>query len=240
MRLSIAQMVMALGIMIVLCLPSISAEGQTMEKIDPHDDVQMMGSPFAEKNEVSEDIEIFSASIDWSGTSVVCEFTVKGEARNISSDDSVNAYFFNIDLTTETNEEEIAIVFTDTGLTGVSTETGMIFMNEDDFTSVDGTFRFEFEKSHFGSYSEVLDIEVRAQNANGWWDVINWDEGFPDDDDDDDTADDDTSDDDTADDDTSDDDGSDDDDDSPGFSFILLLIASAFTLILIGYRKRRD
>ncbi|MBN1538687.1 MAG: hypothetical protein JW939_00970 [Candidatus Thermoplasmatota archaeon] len=172
---------------------NVSGEGQIMEKTDPDGDVLMMTDPFAEKNEVSNDCEVLSASIDWSGDVVVCQFTVKGEAVATSSDDSTNIYYFNIDLTTETDEEEIFFIYTSTGLSGGSLETGAIALSSDDFSSESGTFTFEFDKTHFGSYTEVLDIEVRATNTNGWMDEIRWDEGLPGDDDiiDDDTVDDD-------------------------------------------------
>lgn len=176
-------------VLLMSIVSNVSGDGQTMEKTDPDDDVMMMTDPFAEKNEVSDDLEILSASIDWSGEVVVCQFTVKGGVVATSSDDSTNIYYFNIDLTTETDEEEIFFIYTATGLSGGSLETGAITLYDDDYSSSEGAFTFEFDKTHFGSYTDVLDIEVRATNTNGWMDEIRWDEGFPGDDDD--TADDD-------------------------------------------------
>ncbi|MGA1872215.1 MAG: hypothetical protein ACMUHY_00960 [Thermoplasmatota archaeon] len=235
MRASGLTVLMIIGICLFLALPSIRADTPIMEKTDPDDDVFMITDPLADPDEVSQDVEILSASIDWSGDTVVCEFIVKGEAVNISSDDSVNVYYFNIDLTTANDEEEIWFLYTDTGLSGGSLETGIITLWEDDFSSVDGTFTFEFDRSHFGEHQDVLDIEVRAQNTNGWLDEIRWGEGLPADDDD--TTDDDETDADSSDDDTSDDDD-DDDDDSPGFSFLLAL-GSVFIVLAVLAQGRR-
>jgi len=221
-------MIVVIGLFMVLFMTSVAAEGQAMEKFDPDDDVVKMGSPSAQADEISKDLEILSASIDWSGDVVMCEFRVKGEVVATSSDSSTNIYNFNIDLTPENNEEEIFFTFSTTGLSGGSVETGVISLYEDDYSSSEGTFSFEFDKTHFGSHTDVLDIEVRATNTNGWLDEIRWGEGFPGDDDD------------TSDDDTTDDDTADDDEDSPGFSLIILLASVIFTLIVIGFRRRRD
>ncbi|MBN1389380.1 MAG: hypothetical protein JXA22_01935 [Candidatus Thermoplasmatota archaeon] len=209
-------------------MTSVAAEGQTMERSDPDDDVLKMADPFAEADEISQDVEILSASIDWSGDKVKCEFRVKGEVVNISSDSSINIYYFNIDLTSENNEEEIFFIYTHTGFSGGSLETGVITLYDNDYSSSEGTFSFEFDKTHFGEYTEVLDIEVRGTNTNGWMDEIKWGEGLP--------GDDDTIDDDTIDDDATDD----DDDDSPGFSFFLILGSISVVLGVLLFRRRRD
>jgi hypothetical protein len=208
-------------------------EGQTMEKTDDQEDVMMIGNPFADPTEASQDLEIISATIDWSGNIVVCEFKVKGEVVNISEGGSKNIYYFNIDIHTENDEEEIWFLYCDTGFSGMSTETGVIELWDDDFTSADGTFTFEFDKMHFGNYSDVLDIEVRAQNTDGWMDEIRWGEGYPADDDD-------ISDDDTVDDDTADDHTSDDDDDSPGFSFVMALGSIVLVITVMYIIQRRE
>lgn len=219
------------GIIILLCLPNISAQEQKMDKIDEDDDVILPYDPLAEKHECTDDLEIISASVDWSGNKVICEFTVKGEVVNVSSDGTENTYYFNLDITNETNEEEIWFTYTFSGFTGAS-EIEIINFCDEDFSSVDGTFKFEFDKRNLNGNPDILDLEVRAMNEDGWFDEINWDEGFPSDDDD--TTDDDTGDDDDTDD---DDDGK---DDSPGFPLMILLVSVLATIALLGSRRRRD
>lgn len=223
------------GLMVLLLIASlnVSAEGQKMEKTDPDDDVIWPLNPLAEKPDHTDDLEILSASIDWSGDQVVCEFTVKGEVTNVSTDGMKNTYHFNIDIHTDNNEQEIWFVYTDTGFSGGS-EIGLIDFCDDDFTSAGGTFTFDFPKEHMDGNPDVLDIEVVAMNTDMWLDEIQWDEGFVDDDDD-------TSDDD--DDDTSDDDdetNDEEEDDSPGFSFFILIASIVIAAVIIGGRRRRD
>ena len=217
-----------------------------MEKTDPDDDVFLFTDPMADKPESTDDLEILSASVDWSGDVVVCEFTVKGEVVNVSADGTENTYYYNLDITKDTNEEEIWFTYTFSGFTGGS-EFGLIDFCDEEFTSVNGIFRFDFDKSHFGENPDVLNIEVRAMNENGWIDEIRWEEGLPGDGDDDtsgdDTSDDDKTDDDTSDDDTSDDDTSDPDEDkedSPGFPLFLIVISTAIGLISLGRKRRRN
>ncbi len=226
--------VLLLGTIILLCLPNISAQEQKMDKIDEDDDVVLPYNPLADKPQCTDDLEIISASVDWSGNKVLCEFTVKGEVVNVSSDGTNNTYYFNLDITTETDEEEIWFTYTFSGFTGAS-EIEIINFCDEDFSSVGSTFTFEFDIRNLNGNPDILDLEVRAMNEDGWIDEIQWDEGFVDDDDD---TDDDTSDDDdnTGD----DDDTNNEEDDSPGFSLMILLGSVLATMAIIGSRRRRD
>ncbi len=213
----------AMLLSLLLISTSVLANEQKIEKTDP-EDVGHIYDPMREKDNVAFDNDLLFASIDWSGSIVKCQFKLKGDVIVEYDDNVTNTYFFNIDIKTENNEEDIFFVYSKTGLSGFSTETSVIAFENGNYSIDGGTFNFEFDKMHFGTYSDVLDIEVHVVNSDGWIDAIDWGD-VKDDDTDDDAVDGNT---------TS------EDEDSPSPGVLLAVISMCMVLVVFGRKKKND
>ena len=222
MKIASVLLVGAAALMLILIPSFVSAEGQKIEKTDPEGDV----ATGEYDSDYKDSYDLVLLSVDWSGERISAELKVKGDIVTAYGEDKLIIYTIKLDTTFDTNGEEITITCQEDRVFVIS-DAGMDFLNEgSDYTIEGGSFTVEIDKKHLEGHGEILRTSASASGNDGI-DLI----GLEDQNDDDDDP---TDDSDTTDDDTS------DDDDSPGFSFYILMIAIIGTIMIFGYRKRRN